>query len=345
MVALLTTPVWSQTTRPVYQGEELKQLMKRVMDFQVRAYGARASIEWQAAPFWDGVLAAHRSTGDEEFYQAAKKWGEATKWKIGRRSFHADDTAIGQAYEEMYLREKNPEMIADLQAKLAQYFDKTTVTSAEVAHGPAEAPWRGRNVWWWCDALFMAPPTLVRMGAITGDKRYFQLMHSMYWDTTEFLFDPAEGLFYRDESYFVDKKKSPTGKKVFWGRGNGWVYGGLIRTLDFLPADDPQRSRYIDLYKKMTEATVKYQGDDGLWRASLNEPTWISQPESSSTGFFTFGLLAGINRGYLDRATYLPKALHGWRGICSVMRDDGGVGYAQQVGAAPEAFTENSTKE
>ena len=43
----------------------------------------------------------------------------------------------------------------------------------------------------------------------------------------------------------------------------------------------------------MTESIVKYQGPDGMWRTSLNGPTWIAQPESSSTGFFTFGLLVG----------------------------------------------------
>ena len=37
------------------------------------------------------------------------------------------------------------------------------------------------------------------------------------------------------------------------------------------------------------------QGEDGLWRASLNEPEWFSMPESSGSSFFTFGLAAGIN--------------------------------------------------
>jgi len=74
----------------------------------------------------------------------------------------------------------------------------------------------------------------------------------------------------------------------------------------------------------------------------LNEPTWIPTPESSSTGFFTFGLLGGINRGYLDRKTYLPIALKGWDGLCSVITPEGGVGYAQKVGASPVPPEPNS---
>lgn len=335
----------AQTTQPkvVYQGEELKSLMRKVMDFQVRAYGNKAPIDWQAAPFWVGVLAAGRATQDPAFNEAAHAWADKVQWKIGTRFFHADDVAVGQAFEEMYLADHKPEQIADLQSKLSQYFDKKTVTRTEVAHGGAEpAAWKGRTVWWWCDSLFMAPPALARMYAITGDKRYVELLHSMWWDTTDFLFDPAEGLFFRDDSYFFDKKQSPSGKKVFWSRGNGWVYGGIIRTLDYLPQDDPQRAKYVDLFRKMTNSIAKLQGDDGLWRTSLNEPTWMAQPESSGTGFFTYGLLAGIQRGYLDRKTYLPLALKGWRGLCGVVTSEGGVGFAQPVGAQPAPPTAES---
>src|SRR4051812_20111705 len=101
-----TLPAPRQKT--VYQGDELKDLMKRVMSYQVKAYGDKPSINWQAAPFWTGVMAAYKSTGDEAFYAEAKKWGQGTQFKISNRFFHADDTAVGQAYEEMYLHEKDP---------------------------------------------------------------------------------------------------------------------------------------------------------------------------------------------------------------------------------------------
>ena len=92
----------------------------------------------------------------------------------------------------------------------------------------------------------------------------------------------------------------------------------------------------------MTQRLVKLQGEDGFWRTSLNEPTWMPEKESSGTGFFTFGLLAGINRGYLDRETYLPVAMKGWDALCSVVTPAGGVGYAQPVGAEPKPPTAES---
>ena len=67
--------------------------------------------------------------------------------------------------------------------------------------------------WWWCDALYMAPPTLTRLAHATGDPRYLDFMDSMWWDCTEHLYDPQERLFYRDKRYFEQREKN--GAKVF----------------------------------------------------------------------------------------------------------------------------------
>ena len=106
---------------------------------------------------------------------------------------------------------------------------------------------------------FHGPPVFAKMNAVDPNPKWLDLMHSLYWDSVAFLYDPAEGLFYRDAKYFPDKKKTPSGKKMFWSRGNGWVYAGIIRTLDELPQDDPQRQKYIDLFKQMTPAIVKFR--------------------------------------------------------------------------------------
>ena len=51
-----------------------------------------------------------------------------------------------------------------------------------------------------------------------------------------YLYDKEEHLFYRDHRYFA--KREANGKKVFWGRGNGWVLGGLVEILQALPKDE-----------------------------------------------------------------------------------------------------------
>lgn len=323
-------------------GRELVDLMKRVMAFQVRVYEGKPAIGWRDGAFWAGVMSAYAATGDDAFYQAARENGERAQWTLGPRTFHADDLAIGQSYLELYARDRRPEMIAALRARLDQYFDKQIIMQGEVgssAWREPTAPMIGRYLWWWCDALFMAPPVMARMHTVTGDRKYLDFMHSLYWDTTEYLFDEAEGLFYRDANYFPDRRRSPTGNEIFWSRGNGWVYAGIARTLDHVPEDDPRRPEYIALFQRMTQAIVRYQGLDGFWRSSLNEPTWVTNPEASGTGFFCYGLLAGIARGWISREAHLPVALRAWEALAASVTLDGAVPWVQDAGPEPAPTT------
>ena len=54
-------------------------------------------------------------------------------------------------------------------------------------------------------------------------------MNREYKATYDHLFDKEENLFYRDWRYFDQREAN--GRKVFWGRGNGWVLGGLAEIL------------------------------------------------------------------------------------------------------------------
>lgn len=131
------------------------------------------------------------------------------------------------------------------------------------------------------------------------------------------------------------EKKTPKGQPVFWGRGNGWVIGGLARTIEYIPKDDPMRPRYIQLFQDMMERIVSLQGEDGLWRASLNEPEWFPMKETSGSSFFCFGLAKGIHEGWLDRETYLPAAKKAWIGLVGCLSPEGKVQWAQPVADQP----------
>ena len=96
-----------------------------------------------------------RGTGDGKYLEQALRWGEARGWKLGERPRNADDQSPGQTYLELYMLKKEP-------ARLAQ---TKSVLDAMVA-----TPRPGREDWWWCDALFMAPPVLTRLYAVTGDR-------------------------------------------------------------------------------------------------------------------------------------------------------------------------------
>ena len=315
---------------------EISALMRRVADYQIREYQNKVPLDWKAGTFFTGVTAAYQATGDRYFLDAATGWAKKANWQVRGGAYHADNICTAQTYLDLYAVSKDAARIADIQNKLQGYFAKKTITKKECDNrtpGPDERPFAGRNVWWWADALYMAPPLLARLHAATGDARYLELMHRLYWDTVAHLYVPADKLFFRDARYF--SARTPGGKNVYWSRGNGWVYAGLVRVLDALPETDPRRGDYLKLFQDLTEGILKHQGADGLWRSSLNEPSWFPEKETSGTSFFCYGLLAGVNRGWLSKESALPPALKAWAGLQSCLGPDGKLGYAQGVNEKP----------
>lgn len=128
-------------------------------------------------------------------------------------------------------------------------------------------------------------------------------MDKEYKATYEFLFDKEENLFYRDHRYF-DMKES-NGAKVFWGRGNGWVLGGLVEMLRELPAKSKYRPFYQELFQKLCYRIANLQSSDGFWRASLLDPDAYPSPETSCSGFFVYALAYGLNEGLLPKEKFL----------------------------------------
>jgi rhamnogalacturonyl hydrolase YesR len=175
----------------------------------------------------------------------------------------------------------------------------------------------------------MAPPTFARLGAETKQTKYFDFMNTMYWDSKAYLFDPAHGLFFRDKNTF--------GTTTFWSRGNGWVIAGIARVLDYLPMNDPHRKDFTQLMSTMAAAIVPLQGNDGLWRSDLLDPTQFPNGEASGSGFFTFALAWGIHHGVLPRDTYLPVVRKAWTGLQTLVAADGRMQFVQPTGQAPGA--------
>ncbi|MBC7417456.1 MAG: glycoside hydrolase family 88 protein, partial [Pedobacter sp.] len=64
-----------------------------------------------------------------------------------------------------------------------------------------------------------------------------------------------------------------TGKPIFWSRGNGWVIGGLVRVLDDMPKNYPDRKRYESLLLDMATSLKSLQQTDGFWKSDLLNPS------------------------------------------------------------------------
>ena len=306
---------------------------------------ARKSVrevrDWQQATFW--VALTELANRDKAYAQPLLELGRAERWRMGDLLFHADDQLIGQAWLWAAQNGEGEKAIAPMRA----YFDhvlanRPTIGLEFIPVAPGKGTSTCTDRWCWCDALFMAPPTMLRLAQATGDKRYADFVHEEWKATTDYLFDPSEQLYFRDSRFF--DMRDAKGRKLFWSRGNGWVMGGLVRVLQVLGKNDPHRPTYEKLFKNMAAKVVTLQKDDGYWPASLLDDDPGTPPESSGTAFFTYAFAWGVDNGLLDRATYEPAALRGWAALGRAVQPDGMLGWVQQVGDRPDSVSAKETQ-
>lgn len=319
-------PVLGQNT-DTFKRKFIESRMLAVARWQL-ANPKHALTDWTNGAFYAGVFAAYETTRSKEIWDALIAMGEKNEWKPGRRFDHADDIAINQTYLDLYRITKERKM---LQPTIDVVERLKKETGNEVA--------KNGITWWWCDALFMAPPTLAKLAKITGNRSYLDLNDRFFRETYERLYNKEEKLYARDASYLINEKgegkREANGQKVFWSRGNGWVTGGLVRLLKELPADHPRRQFYLQQYKDMMSRIVSLQQSDGLWRSSLLDPAAYPGGEASGSGFYIYSMAWGVNNGILDRKSYLAAIRKGWTGLNSLVHESGMVGWTQPIGADP----------
>jgi rhamnogalacturonyl hydrolase YesR len=319
------------------------ELMQRVADWQLAHPSLttnRPATGWVQAAGDAGMMALAGISGDVKYRDAMFALGETNSWQLGKKLYDADDHVIGQTWAELYLLYRAPKMIMPLRAKFDAVIAKPSQVT-DMHFGAKENP-KTREIWSWADSLFMGPPTWVRLYAATGDERYLNFAVKEWWRTTDFLYDKDEHLYFRDNRYFT--KKEANGQKVFWGRGNGWVMAGLVRVLQYLPTNHPDRPRFEQLFKDMAAKILTCQQPDGLWRASLLAPDSYPLKETSGSGFYTYALAWGVNQGLLDRAQFEPAVRKAWAALVSCVDADGKLTHVQPIGADPKKFAENSTE-
>jgi rhamnogalacturonyl hydrolase YesR len=242
-------------------------------------------------------------------------------------------------YIELYRRFKNPEMIAPMKAYFDQIMANPSTVNLKFVF--TDTSWATER-WSWCDALFMGPTVWAKMANVTGNKEYLDFMLKEYKATTDYLYSKEDHLFYRDSRYFDTTEAN--GARMFWGRGNGWVFAGLPIIIRELPKNYEQKAYFINLYRDMAAKILSLQDTSGYWHASLLDPASFPNPEMSATGFFMYGLAWGINNGYLDNKTYLPAVIRGWKAMQKAVMPDGKVGWIQPIGENPKKVTRDMTE-
>ena len=131
--------------------------------------------DWTFAALYTGFMAASPSLHDPKYEQAMLEMGRKLHWQLGPDETHADHQAVGQTYLELYLKNHDEAMLLPTRTRL----DRTM----QQPDNP------DKPLWWWCDALFMAPPVYARLYAATAKPVYLDYMNRQWWITSNLLYD------------------------------------------------------------------------------------------------------------------------------------------------------------
>jgi unsaturated rhamnogalacturonyl hydrolase len=294
-------------------------------------------LDWGYGAFWSGLMDWYKVDQKKQYMRSMLNMGEKYRWNIRPRLWDANVLCIGHLYLDLYKMKKQPEMIEMIGFGLNAYFDRDP-TKPDVT-------FKDNNYWWswwsWCDALYMAPPTFAKYAEVTGKTRYLDKMDELFMITYNYLYDKDEKLFFRDDRFFT--QRSPSGKKIFWSRGNGWVIAGLVKVLQSMPKDYPHVQFYENLFKEMCSRFKEIQQPEGHWSPSLLDASYFGSIETSGTGFICYALAYGINEGYLNKEEFLPVVEKAWSILEKSVHPDGKLGYVQRVGDSPDQVTYENT--
>jgi rhamnogalacturonyl hydrolase YesR len=315
--------------------------MTKAADWQLAHPYTNRANGWIQSVGNVGMMALVGISADPKYREALLELGTNSQWKLASyqgRLYHADDHCIGQVWTELYFSQRNNFMIAPMRER----FDYILAHPSDAAGLDFTQPKaKSQELWSWCDALFMGPPAWLRLYTATEDARYLDFAVTNWWRTVDYLYDKDAHLFFRDSTFFT--KHESNGKKVFWSRGNGWVFAAIPRMLQYLPANHADRPRFEQMFRDMAGELAASQQADGLWHPSLLDPDSYPQPEASGSSLYTYGLAWGVNQGLLDRAKYELVVRKAWPALIGCVAADGQLTHVQPAGTGPAKFSPDST--
>jgi unsaturated rhamnogalacturonyl hydrolase len=159
------------------------------------------------------------------------------------------------------------------------------------------------------DSLFMGTVILAQAGALTGERKYFDMAarHIAFMRKLDLR---PDGLY-----------RHHPGTDVAWGRGNGFAAIGLALTLSDFPRDHPDYGTLLEAYRAHMAKLLAYQDEDGMWRNVVDFRG--SYSEFSATAMIAFAMLRGVDYGWLPREPYRHAVERAWQALLARTGHDG----------------------
>jgi unsaturated rhamnogalacturonyl hydrolase len=222
---------------------------------------------------------------------------------------HVDRSVFGAVPLELYMITNQNRYLslgqpfADLQFDLPE-----NMRPEQQKYATQGLSWQSRM---WIDDMYMITLLQVQAFRATANRKYIDNAAKEMAAYLNVLQQPNSLFYHAQDAPFL------------WGRGNGWVAAGMAELLSSLPLDNPNRTQILEAYKKMMAALKTYQDKSYMWHQLLDEPdAWA---ETSATGMFTFAMIVGVKKGWLDEKEYGPIARNAWIALVKYINESGDV--------------------
>ena len=297
------------------EGGKWKEEGKQMLDYSIRW---AEHNRWQGATETDPTKWKYKNYGEGQDYVLFGDWQICFQTYIDLYFIEAADKhGLAQTQEDVHESPLSP--MRKVQRAL------------EVMGYEADSP--QNDYWWWADALYMVMPVMTKMYRLTGDRKYLDKLYQNILYSDEIMLDQETGLYFRDGKYVWPKHKSANGKKDYWARGDGWVLAGLAKVLQDMPETYVRQPFFVEKYTRLARAVASLQQPQGYWTRSMADAQHAPGPETSGTAFFTYGLLWGVNNGYLSKKEFAPVIAKAWKYLTeTALQPSGKVGYVQPIG-------------
>lgn len=291
------------------------------------------SYEWGVT--YSGMLRAGEATGDPRFAEyVATRLSAVDAWaryQKGRPDQPSDPRQLGPirqvlkpaalddsgAMSAAMIKATRAGVAKDLRPWIDNYLDWISNREFRFADGTI-ARNRPQPNTLWLDDLYMSVPALAQMGALTGERKYFDDAVKQVQQFSTRMFNRELGLYMH--GWVQDMEPHP---EFRWARANGWAALAMCDLLDVLPEDHPGRAAVLAQYRAHVRGLAARQGAIGFWHQLLDRSD--SYLETSATAMYTYAIAHGVNQGWLDPLAYGPAALLGWNAVTTKVNAQGQV--------------------
>lgn len=338
-----------------WTADEVRNIISRVNTYWQTNNPAEVRSFWDNAAYHTGNIEVYKLFSEKEgkkddtewtkerqqMLDYSIRWAEHNQWKGAKEPDPAkwkyknygegqDYVLFGdwqicfQTYIDLYLIGNGQQPVSNTQ-------DPKIKRAIEVMSYEADS--KACDYWWWADALYMVMPVMTKMYKLTGDTKYLRKLYENLLYSDSIMLDKETGLYFRDGKYIYPKHKTANGEKDFWARGDGWVLAGLAKVLQDMPETYVRQPFFVEKYVNLARGVKKLQQPQGHWTRSMADPEQAPGYETSGTAFFCYGLLWGVNHGYLSKKEFGTTIDKAWNYLTKIaLQKDGKVGYVQPIG-------------